>query len=139
MKGMKRMPPPIAPLAVGALALALIAMTASPALSQDFAAGKFTERSGEAIWKGVCQGCHMPDAQGAESSGHYPALARDALMAAAPYATGSVLNGHKGMPQFGPMLDDEQIANVVNYVRSHFGNAYKDEVTPAQVAAMRGK
>lgn len=128
----------IAPVAIGSLALALIVMT-SPALSQDFAAGKFTERSGKAIWTSVCQGCHMPDAQGAESSGHYPALARNPLMAAAAYPTTIVLNGRKGMPQFGPMLDDEQIANVVNYLRSHFGNTYKDAVTPAQVAAMRGK
>ena len=126
------------PAAAVAGAVALISL-ASPAPGQDFAAGKFTERSGEAIWKSVCQGCHMPEAQGAESSGHYPALARNPLMAAAPYPVTIVLNGRKGMPQFGPMLDDEQIANVVNYLRSHFGNAYKDAVTPAQVAAMRGK
>lgn len=121
--------------AAGALALVAVAV-AAPA--QDFAAGKFSERSGEAIWKNVCQGCHMPQAQGAASSGEYPALARDARLAAAPYPVLIVLQGRKGMPAFGPMMDDEQVANIVNYVRTSFGNHYKAAVTPAQVAALRG-
>ena len=33
-------------------------------------------------------------------------------------------------------LDDRQIAAVVNYVRSHFGNRYTDEVSAADVAAL---
>jgi mono/diheme cytochrome c family protein len=121
--------------AAGALALIAMAL-AAPA--QDFAAGKFAERSGEAIWKNVCQGCHMPEAQGATSSGEYPALAKNPRMASGMYAATVVLQGRRGMPQFGPMLDDEQIANVVNYVRTNFGNRYRDAVTPAQVAALRG-
>ena len=32
---------------------------------------------------------------------------------------------------------DQQIAEVVNYVRSHFGNRYRDAIKPADVAAMR--
>jgi mono/diheme cytochrome c family protein len=35
------------------------------------------------------------------------------------------------------MLDDDQVAAVVNYVRTHFGNHYADVVTPAQVKAVR--
>jgi mono/diheme cytochrome c family protein len=35
------------------------------------------------------------------------------------------------------MMDDDQIAAVVNYVRTHFGNDYKDAVTPADVKAVR--
>jgi mono/diheme cytochrome c family protein len=59
----------------------------------------------------------------------------------------TVLKGRNGMPPFGypanggvksrpTHLSDAQIADVVNYVRSHFGNSYKAEVTPAQVAAL---
>ena len=48
-----------------------------------------------------------------------------------------VINGSKGMPPFGALLDDEQVAAVVNYVRSHFGNSYPDSVTPAEVQAAR--
>jgi mono/diheme cytochrome c family protein len=33
-------------------------------------------------------------------------------------------------------LSDQQIADVVNYVRSHFGNTYKDKVTVNQVAGL---
>ena len=42
-----------------------------------------------------------------------------------------------GMPPLRGLLDDAQIAEVVNYVRSHFGNHYQDQVTAEQVAAQR--
>jgi mono/diheme cytochrome c family protein len=48
-----------------------------------------------------------------------------------------VVNGQKAMPAFGPMLSDQQIADVINYVRTHFGNNYKDAVKPADVKAAR--
>jgi mono/diheme cytochrome c family protein len=38
---------------------------------------------------------------------------------AAGYPVLVVVNGSKGMPPFGALLDDEQVAAVVNYVRSH--------------------
>jgi mono/diheme cytochrome c family protein len=33
-------------------------------------------------------------------------------------------------------LSDQQIADVVNYVRGHFGNKYKDKVTASQIAGL---
>jgi mono/diheme cytochrome c family protein len=36
-------------------------------------------------------------------------------------------------------LDDEQIAQVVGYIRTSFGNAYTGKVTAAQVKALRGE
>jgi len=48
-----------------------------------------------------------------------------------------VVNGSKGMPPFGALLDDEQVAAVVNYVRSHFGNSYPDTVSSADVRSAR--
>jgi hypothetical protein len=42
-----------------------------------------------------------------------------------------MLKGQKGMPPAGQMMSDQQIADVVNYVRTHFGNAYGDGVSPA--------
>jgi mono/diheme cytochrome c family protein len=41
------------------------------------------------------------------------------------------------MPFFAMQLDDQQIADVVNYVRSHFGNKYRDKVKPADVKQLR--
>ncbi len=37
------------------------------------------------------------------------------------------------MPPLGGMMSDEQVADVVNYVRTHFGNDYRDRVSAAAV------
>jgi len=41
------------------------------------------------------------------------------------------------MPPLGRMMSDQQAAEVTNYVRTHFGNRYKDPVTAADAKAMR--
>jgi mono/diheme cytochrome c family protein len=104
------------------------------ALSGSF---KFTERSGEELYANSCQACHMPDGKGAIGAGTYPALAGDANLAAAGYPVAVVVNGLRGMPPVGEMMSDDQVAAVVNYVRSHFGNAYADAVTPEDVKSAR--
>ena len=48
-----------------------------------------------------------------------------------------VINGQRAMPPFGSELSDAQIANVVNYIRTRFGNRYEDKVSPAEVQAAR--
>jgi mono/diheme cytochrome c family protein len=98
---------------------------------------RFMQRDGEVIYRTVCQGCHMPDARGAVGAGAYPALANNPKLAEAGYPVVVVVNGSKGMPPFGKLLDDEQVAAVVNYVRSHFGNSYPDSVSPADVGSAR--
>ena len=92
---------------------------------------------GQVIYRTVCQGCLMADAQGAVGAGAYPTLANDPELAEAEYPVLVVVNGSKGMPPFGKLLDDEQVAAVVNYVRSHFGNSYPDSVSPAAVRSAR--
>ena len=101
--------------------------------------GNFALSGGEAIYQGICQGCHMADAKGAEGAGRYPALASNPRLAGAGYVVHLVLKGQKGMPGFADNLSDQQIADVVNYVRTHFGNRYGGAVTPAEVQAARGK
>ena len=97
----------------------------------------FPFQGGEAIYKGVCQGCHMPDAKGATGAGSYPALSKNPHLAEAGYVITMVLNGHKGMPPFRGHLTDRQIADVVNYVRKNFGNRFRGEVKPEEVKALR--
>ena len=97
----------------------------------------FPFQGGEAIYKGVCQGCHMPDAKGAVGAGAYPALAKDENLETAGYPVSILLKGQKAMPFFGMQLNDQQIADVVNYVRTHFGNKYRDKVKPEDVKLMR--
>jgi len=95
--------------------------------------------NGQAIFQHVCQGCHMANARGAMGAGAgFPALAANPKLEAAGYPIAMVENGHGGMPWFNGMLSDAQVAAVVNYVRSHFGNNYKDQVTIADVAASHG-
>jgi mono/diheme cytochrome c family protein len=98
---------------------------------------RFMQRDGEVIYRTVCQGCHIAAAQGAVGAGAYPALANDPKLATAGYSVLVVVDGSKDMPPFGALLDDEQVAAVVNYVRSHFGNSYPDSVSPADVRSTR--
>lgn len=98
---------------------------------------RFSEPDGAAIYKRVCAGCHMPDAKGAQGAGFYPALAGNPKLAAGGYPATVVLHGLNGMPSFADMMTDQQVADVVNYVRTHFGNRYRDPVKPAEVKAAR--
>ena len=130
---------PPAPTATVLVLLALIGLGLSaPAATQGrFSEARFTEQGGEALYKAICQGCHMPDARGAKGAGAYPALASDPALSARAYPIFMVVSGRKAMPAFGNNLSDQQIADVVNYVRSHFGNQYTDPVTASEVQASR--
>jgi mono/diheme cytochrome c family protein len=97
----------------------------------------FTEQGGAAIYASVCAACHMPDGRGASGAGRYPSLAQDPRLAAAAYPIAVVLLGQKAMPGFAETLSDQQIADTVTYIRTHFGNAFPDAVTAAEVAAVR--
>jgi mono/diheme cytochrome c family protein len=105
-----------------------------PAFSAGFA---FAEKSGEQLFAGVCRGCHMADGKGATGAGTYPSLAGDPNLEASEYPLEVVVNGQRGMPPVGSMMSDDQVAAVVNYLRTHFGNAYQDSVTAADVKAVR--
>ncbi|MGF6722048.1 mono/diheme cytochrome c family protein [Paraburkholderia sp. GAS41] len=98
---------------------------------------RFTETGGEALYNATCAGCHMPDAKGAQGAGHYPALAGNPALEAAPYVILNVLHGRDGMPSFGDAMNDDQVAAVVNYVRSHFGNRFGESVTAGEVKSLR--
>jgi mono/diheme cytochrome c family protein len=98
---------------------------------------RFVEMSGEELFGNVCQGCHMPDAVGASGAGSYPPLAGNRNLEASGYPIYLVVNGRRGMPAFGDMMSDDQIAAVVNYLRTHFGNNYDDRVTASDVKAAR--
>jgi mono/diheme cytochrome c family protein len=105
-----------------------------PALSAGF---RFAEKSGEKLFANVCQGCHMSDGKGATGAGTYPSLAGNSNLEAGAYPVSIVVNGQRGMPPFGAMMSDDQVAAVVNYVRTHFGNRYQDAVTSEDVRAAR--
>jgi len=102
--------------------------------------------SGAEIYDHVCSGCHMAGGLGAVGAGFYPKLAADKKLVSWEYVALTVLNGRNGMPPFGLPADqvmfgaahfsDAQVADVVNYVRSHFDNHYPANVRANQVAAL---
>jgi mono/diheme cytochrome c family protein len=98
---------------------------------------RFTATDGQELYRSICQGCHMPDAKGARGAGMFPALAGNPKLTSAVYPAYIVLNGFHGMPSFAGDLDDSQIAAVVNYVVTHFGNHAKSLVTAQAVKAIR--
>jgi mono/diheme cytochrome c family protein len=121
---------------------ASLALVAGTALGQNgqrtFSSGyRFVEMSGEELYGNVCRGCHMSDAKGATGAGSYPSLAANPNLQAAGYPITMVMRGRRGMPPFGDMMNDAQIAAVVNYLRTHFGNSYTDVVTAQDVRDAR--
>ena len=97
----------------------------------------FSEPDGEKMYRRVCAGCHMPDAKGAVGAGMYPALAANKKLAASGYPVYVITHGLNGMPPLGRMMSDQQVADVTNYIRTSFGNKYKDKVKPEDVKAVR--
>jgi mono/diheme cytochrome c family protein len=140
--------------AIAVVAATTIALLAPAALFQAAHADTpmFTSRAairsldGQQIYEHLCQGCHMPSGLGGVGAGAYPKLAANKKFASWEFVAATVLKGRNGMPPFGEPatqepsrathLTDDQIADVVNYVRSHFENSYKPTVTAQQVAAL---
>jgi mono/diheme cytochrome c family protein len=79
----------------------------------------------------------MPDGKGATGAGTYPSLAQNSNLEAGGYPINVVVNGQRGMPPFGATMSNDQVAAVVNYLRTHFENSYRDEVTADDVKAIR--
>ena len=101
---------------------------------------------GQAIYEALCLNCHQATGQGL--TGVYPPLAKSEWVAgdsqmlikltihglAGPT---KVLGKDYGLVPMPPMgLDDQQLADVLTYVRSAFGNS-APAVTPAEVKTVR--
>jgi len=101
---------------------------------------------GQDVYMTNCMSCHMINGQGV--AGVYPPLAgEDSLMADVNLNIDIILKGQKGevmvngqqyntdMPS-QEYLSDEQIADVLNYVRNTWGNK-AEMITSEQVKAQR--
>ena len=98
---------------------------------------RFSQTDGEALYRTTCQACHMEDGQGASGAGAHPPLADNPKLNSRHFLAGVILTGYHGMPRFGHMMSDEQVAAVTNYVRSNFGNDYSDPINADEVRALR--
>lgn len=94
-----------------------------------------------------CLSCHLDQGEGIE--GIYPPLAKsDYLMADKNRAVRQILYGVNGEmvvngktysgEMTGVELSDQEVSDVVNYIRNSFGNK-GGAMTPQQVAALRKK
>ena len=100
---------------------------------------------GEEIYTDFCVTCHLPNGEGVEST--FPPLAKsDYLMTNREASIRGVKYGQRGelvvngitynntMMPLG--LDDEEIADVMNYVYNSWGNKSDKMVTVEEVAAI---
>ena len=124
-------------LAVFAAMMALGGAASAQDFVQTATSNKLPQTEGKAIYDAICAGCHMPAGEGATGAGHYPALAANANLETPDYPIYLILNGQKAMPPVGDVMDDAQIAAVVNYIRHNLGNNYEGETTAEDVAAAR--
>jgi len=98
---------------------------------------------GAALYMGYCSGCHQDT--GAGIAGVFTPLAGNASIIAPD--PGNILQavllgipaqfGHGAMPSFAAQLDDQQIADIANYVRSSWGNTAAPNVTAAMAGKLR--
>lgn len=113
----------------------------------DPAAVAFDREHGASVYGSFCAACHQANGQG--MPGVFPPIAGDPVVTAddATEHITIVLGGLLGkeidgvayaspMPAFGDQLDDDQIAAVINYQRTSFGND-APLVTAGEVAARR--
>jgi mono/diheme cytochrome c family protein len=116
----------------------LAAEEAKPPVKATLSPGsRFSESSGAELFAGICQGCHMSDGKGASGAGNYPSLANDRNLEAKGYPLYVVVRGQRAMPPIGSAMSDDQVAEVVNYLRTHFGNHFQDAVTAEDVKMVR--
>lgn len=92
--------------------------------------------AGEQVYTANCVTCHQQNGEGQPPT--FPALAGD------PFVTSEdptqvievVLHGREGMPPFESTLSDEQIAQVISFIRNSWGNQ-ASPVMPDQVSEVR--
>ena len=116
-----------------------------PSFAQKFDL-KTSITNGKEVYTAQCMSCHMEQGEGIENV--YPPLAKsDYLMADKKRSIDQVLHGLtgpikvKGVSYDGVMtgfetLSDQEVSDVLNYVRNSFGNK-GGAVTPEEVKAAR--
>lgn len=100
---------------------------------------------GKEIYTDFCLQCHMSNGQGAE--GIFPPLADSDYLKDIPKSIHAIKYGLKGeikvngqiynSAMISQGLDDEEIADVMNYILRSWGNTTEDVITETQVAAIK--
>jgi mono/diheme cytochrome c family protein len=101
------------------------------------------EQRGAALYLEFCSGCHQ--AKGRGVAGVFPPLAGNPVVIAPDPANilKVVLGGvpaqgkYAPMPSFSAQLSDQQIADLVNYVRTSWGNSASANASVKNIAGLR--
>ncbi len=104
--------------------------------------GAVTAANGEALYQSTCAACHQPNGEGIK--GAFPPLKGSQVVnnADASLHIKIVLGGYDAQPEYGVMppfkdrFSDDEIAAIINYERTHWGNNAPG-VTPDEVAQIR--
>ena len=87
------------------------------------------------LYEDNCSACHQVSGKGIK--GAFPTLVASPIVTGPPSALVTViLNGRAAMPAFRDDLSDADLAGLITYVRTAWGNKAKP-VTVAEVAAVR--
>jgi len=102
---------------------------------------------GKEVYELYCQNCHMADGKGMgeinpplAKADYMKKPAKDLISVILKGSTASMtINGKKyvGAMPAQEYLSDEQIADVLNYIKNSWGNKIPGTVTPAMVKAQR--
>jgi mono/diheme cytochrome c family protein len=114
------------------------AIDTSGGLSQSFSAGESSLLNGKALYETHCASCHGDQGQGAQTADGRPAYPRlqgnRSVQLTAPdnliqvilkggYSPATALNPQPfGMPPFSQTLNNDEVANIVSYIRGAWGN-----------------
>jgi cytochrome c6 len=114
------------------LAAVLLGFSTGQAMAQGAAPAT---PDGKALFMKNCAACHQASGKGIP--GAFPALAGNGFVQGVPAEVSTVLlKGRGGMPDFSGSLDDAEIAQVLSYVRSSWGNGAAP-LSAGEVAAQR--
>ncbi|MYN41541.1 c-type cytochrome [Duganella sp. FT109W] len=114
-----------------AIIATIVAAASSPSRAQDAA----SVSDGKALFLKNCAACHQATGKGIP--GAFPALAGSKFAQGPGNEVASVLlKGRGGMPDFSDSLSDADIATVLTFVRSSWGNK-ADGLSAEQVASLR--
>lgn len=87
--------------------------------------------AGQAGYLKNCRACH-----GSKGTAGVPLATNPKVQAGPDYLVWAIITGPGYMPEFGPVLSNEEIASIATFIENSWGNSY-GIVTPDDVQAAR--
>ena len=111
---------------------------------------------GARVYRGICAACHQPNGKGSDNAGYPPLAGSEWVLNQSPDRVIAIINngvqgplevagqtyGKVAMPAQGGALSDEDIANVLSYIRrnSDWGDEHNlSVITAEEVTEVRAK